>query len=113
MSVRFKSFAAGDLTSEFPEVGSNDEIAQMRTEAHEMAVRLQQIIADVEHIMSEMAVGNFAVNTEIEEKYTGDFKPLLMTIRKMNRAMSTTLKEVEEMQATVMSGLVGRFTLRD
>ena len=78
-----------------------------------MSVRLQQIIADVEHIMSEMAVGNFVVNTEIEEKYIGDFKPLLMTIRKMNRAMSTTLKEVEEMQATVMSELVGRFTLRD
>ncbi|MDO5403742.1 MAG: methyl-accepting chemotaxis protein [Eubacteriales bacterium] len=104
MAVRFKSFAEGDLTSEFPEVESKDEIAQMRGEAYVMAERLQQIIADVENIMSEMAEGNFAVNTEIEEKYTGDFNPLLMTIRKMNRAMSTTLKEVEEAARQVEAG---------
>lgn len=104
IAERFKTFTTGDLSSPFPEVDSKDEIADMREEAQEMAEMLQRIIGDVERLMSEMAKGNFAVRTQREESYIGDFSQLLKTIRQMNRAMSTTLTEVGEAASQVDTG---------
>lgn len=106
MSERFKTFAKGDLSTPFPEIESRDEIADMKNEAQGMAERLRSIISDVECLMNEMANGNFAVTTKIENRYTGDFNQLLMTIRQMNRSMSTTLKQVEEASQQVEAGAV-------
>lgn len=104
MSERFRSFAAGDLTSDFPEVETKDEIAEMRDEAQKMAARLQGIIQDMGWLMDQMAGGNFAIKTKIEQDYVGDFYQLLANIRKMNHAMSETLRQVNEAAEQVSAG---------
>lgn len=104
MSERFKSFAAGDLSSDFPTVDTKDEIADLRNEAQEMALRLQGIIQDMGWLMEQMAAGNFAIKTKIEKDYVGDFSQLLLNIRKMNNAMSDTLRQVNDAAEQVSAG---------
>lgn len=104
MEHRLKAFAEGDLTSPFPVIDTKDEIADMIEEAHIMAEKLNRIIEDVGYQMDEMAEGNFAVRTKMEEKYSGDFIQLLTAIRKMKSEMSKTLTEVDEAAKQVSGG---------
>lgn len=96
LAERLKKFAQGDLDSPFPEQNNEDEIAFMNDVAKEMAANLNLIISDLSRLMSLMADGNFAISTEIEDKYVGKFVELLESIRNMNRKMDSTLRHVEE-----------------
>ncbi len=104
MEKRLKDFAEGDLTSAFPTIDTKDEIADMIEEAQIMAEKLNRIIEDVGYQMDEMAEGNFAVRTKMEDKYSGDFVQLLAAIRKMKKEMSSTLTEVDEVAQQVSGG---------
>ena len=104
LADRLKTFAEGDLDSEFPEHQAEDEIAFMNDEARQMAENLSLIINDINKIMASMANGDFTVNTEIEDKYVGKFGELLQSVRNMNRKMNATLKSVEESAGQVTAG---------
>lgn len=104
LAERLKKFAQGDLDSPFPEQNNEDEIAFMNDVAKEMAANLNLIISDLSRLMSLMADGNFAISTEIEDKYVGKFVELLESIRNMNRKMDSTLRHVEESAEQVTAG---------
>lgn len=76
----------------------------MNDVAKEMAANLNLIISDLSRLMSLMADGNFAISTEIEDKYVGKFVELLESIRNMNRKMDSTLRHVEESAEQVTAG---------
>lgn len=104
LAERLKKFAQGDLDSPFPEQNNEDEIAFMNDVAKEMAANLNLIISDLSRLMSLMADGNFAISTEIEDKYVGEFVELLESVRNMNRKMNSTLRHVEESAEQVTAG---------
>lgn len=104
ISERLKTFAEGDLDSEFPEHDAKDEVAEMIETAREMADNLNVIISDSGRLLNEMADGNFAVATEHEERYTGKFNDLLIGIRNMNRKIDESLRQVEETAEQVSLG---------
>lgn len=104
LAERLKKFAQGDLDSPFPEQNNEDEIAFMNDVAKEMAANLNLIISDLSRLMSLMADGNFAISTEIEDKYVGKFVELLESICNMNRKMDSTLRHVEESAEQVTAG---------
>ena len=104
MSERLKTFAEGDLDSEFPEHDAKDEVAEMIETARQMADNLNVIISDSGKLLNEMADGNFAVATEHEERYTGKFNDLLIGIRNMNRKINDSLHQVEETAEQVSMG---------
>lgn len=104
LAERLKRFSQGDLDSPFPEQNNEDEVAFMNDVAKEMAVNLNLIISDLSRLMSLMADGNFAISTEIEDKYVGKFVELLESIRNMNRKMDSTLRHVEESAEQVTAG---------
>ena len=104
ISERLKTFAEGDLDSEFPEHDAKDEVAEMIETAREMADNLNVIISDSGKLLNEMADGNFAVATEHEERYTGKFNDLLIGIRNMNRKIDESLRQVEETAEQVSLG---------
>lgn len=101
---RLKTFAQGDLSSPFPEVEVKDEIAEMIEETKEMADQLDRIITDAGEIMAAMADGDYTVGTKIENEYVGQFVALKDAMRKMNRKMNATLKEVAEASGQVRAG---------
>ena len=104
LANRLKDFAAGDVSSEFPEVASKDEIADMMVEASGMAEKLGLIVHDIAYLCDEMSQGNFRLRTTCEEAYVGEFNEILMAIRNMNRNMSTALREVGEAAEQVSAG---------
>lgn len=104
LAERLKKFSQGDLGSPFPEHNNEDEVAFMNDVAKEMAANLNLIISDLSRLMSLMADGNFAISTEIEDKYVGEFVELLESVRNMNRKMNSTLRHVEESAEQVTSG---------
>ena len=101
---RFKTFARGDLDSEFPTNSYDDEISVMTEEAKSMAATLNLIITDLSELMSEMAKGNFNVDTENGEKYVGKFVELRDSVRTMNDKINDTLHSVEEASVSVTAG---------
>ena len=56
-----------------------------------MSDRIRVIIKDSGRMLNEMSEGNFAIDTECEEVYTGAFTDLLTGIRKMNEEIDTTV----------------------
>lgn len=104
ISERLKTFAEGDLDSEFPEHDAKDEVAEMIETARQMADKLNMIISDSGKLLNEMADGNFAIATEHEEIYTGKFNDLLVGLRNMNCKINESLRQVEETAEQVSLG---------
>ena len=104
ISERLKTFADGDLDSEFPVHDAKDEVAEMIVTARQMADNLNVIISDSGRLLNEMANGNFAVKTEYEDRYTGKFNDLLKGLRNMNRKIDESLRQVEETAEQVSLG---------
>lgn len=101
---RMEKFAHGDLDSPFPETIHNDEITDIIKDCEEMAANLNEIISDAGYLLGEMAEGNFDIATRIEDKYEGDFNQLLMSMRKLNRQLDSTLKTINEAAEQVTQG---------
>lgn len=104
LAGRLQAFAGGDISAEFPEVTSKDEIADMMAEASGMAEKLGLIVNDIAYLCDEMSKGNFRLATTCEDAYVGEFNQILMAIRNMNRNMSTALREVGEAAEQVSAG---------
>lgn len=104
LSERLETFAQGDLTSPFPEYQNDDEVGDMLKAVNDTTGKLSLIFADLEKLLGDMADGNFNIRTSCEEEYVGDYEPLLLAIRKMNRQMDETLKEVRAASEMVSAG---------
>lgn len=102
--VRMDEFAQGDLSSPFPQHDVEDEVADMLTAVSSTTTKLQKIFGDLEELLGQMADGNFNIATSCEEEYIGEYNGLLLAIRKMNRQMDGTLKDVREAANTVAYG---------
>lgn len=104
LGERFKEFASGDVSSEFPTVETRDEISEMMDEAAGMAEKLGLIVHDLTYLCDEMSKGNFRLRTTCEHAYVGEFNQILMAIRNMNRNMSQALREVGDAAEQVSAG---------
>lgn len=100
LADRLQTFAQGDLNSAFPDRNTEDEISYMIQVAKGMAADLNLIITDAGELLGQMAEGNYAIGTKIEEKYVGQFVALKDAMRKMN----STLQQVEEAAKQVSAG---------
>lgn len=60
LADRLDGFAAGDLSSEFPEVKTEDEVAEMNRAAIAMAENLRMIIEDIKQALNAMGAGSLA-----------------------------------------------------
>ena len=104
LAERLQTFSQGDLNSAFPECSTEDEISYMIQVAKGMAADLNLIITDAGELLGQMAEGNYAIGTKIEEKYVGQFVALKNAMRKMNHQMNGTLQQVEEAAKQVSAG---------
>lgn len=104
LGARFDTFAKGDLSSEFPEMTSEDEISEMVIVAREMAKNLAAVIQDVNHRMDLMAHNDYTGVSKIPEKYMGEFAAMNDAIHVMNTDMNETMHRIEEAASQVSAG---------
>lgn len=95
LGARFDTFAKGDLSSEFPEMTSEDEISEMVIVAREMAKNLAAVIQDVNHRMDLMAHNDYTGVSKIPEKYMGEFAAM-KRISDMSKQIETIIGQIEE-----------------
>lgn len=104
ISERLAALVDGDLTTPVDEIDSDDEVGDLTESTKELIERLSSVIKDEEYLLSEMSNGNFAISTTCEENYVGDFKPLLFSIKKINRNLDATLYQINQTSDQVSSG---------
>lgn len=101
---RLKTFAAGDLSSPFPLVETDDEVEHMEKDAREMAENLNAIIFDIGEVLGEMAKGNYTVRSKASDRYAGDFQNLYASMRGLREQMKETLLSIGEASKQVSAG---------
>lgn len=104
LSARLRTFAQGNLSAPFPQVDTEDEVADMAAEAGRMAENLNLVINDAGEMMYAMAEGNYAIRAKMEDRYVGDFGKLIAAMRKMNHQMNDTLHQIEDAANQVSAG---------
>lgn len=104
LGERLKTFAEGDLSSEFPVVNTGDEVEVMTKDVVHMADNLNVVIGDIGEVLSEMADGNYAVRSKVPDRYTGDFQKLYVSMRTMRNQMKDTLISIGEASRQVSDG---------
>lgn len=101
MTVNAQKAEEMDITLNILQLGA---LIVMMDEAAGMAEKLGLIVHDIAYLCDEMSQGNFRLRTTCEHAYVGEFNQILMSIRNMNRNMSTALREVGEAAEQVTAG---------
>ena len=83
---------------------SQDELGELAENFRAACGQMQNVIDDAGYLLSNMADGNFNVNTRTEESYVGDFRLLIDSMRKLNRQLDGTLRNISESSEQVSVG---------
>ncbi|NLT57595.1 MAG: HAMP domain-containing protein [Clostridiales bacterium] len=86
------------------DVHSNDETGRLAESFRRMSDTLKTIINDLTRGMGAFAEGNFALGSQAEDSYVGDYGPLLESIRKMRDMLSNTLQTINTAAEQVSTG---------
>lgn len=101
---RLKLLSQGDLHTPVPEIHTEDETKVLAVATETLVTNLQLVIQDAGYLLGEMSDGNFTVSAEKEEYYVGDFHSLIDFMRKLNRRLNETLKNITEAVGQVNLG---------
>ena len=82
----------------------NDEIGKLATSFQTMSDNLKIIIKDIAYLTTEMNNGNFNIATTAEDKYVGEYRQILLSIRNLNRRLSEVLSQIRVAAEQVDSG---------
>lgn len=101
---RINQLAKGDLKSPVTEVQNEDETRILADATKEIVESLNMMIGDVDYHLSEMGNGNFTTQTQIEERYVGDFRTLLTSMQQIRNSLNATLSQINQSADQVASG---------
>ena len=103
LEVSAGKIVSGDLDIDI-KYESKDELGGLAKAFKNMTSILSDVISDASRLLQEMADGNFDVRTRAEDRYVGDFQGLLLSIRKLNKGLSSTLGQINLSADQVASG---------
>lgn len=86
------------------EIKSHDEIGKLSNTFNETAINLKRIINDVGYVLGLMAKGDFQVSTKCEERYTGEYREILLAMRDIKEHLSNALTQINQAAAQVSVG---------
>lgn len=101
---RLQLLTQGDLHTEVMKTDAKDEIGILADSTNEITTGLRTVIQDMDYLLSEMAGGNFQVESTQREAYRGDFDSLFESIGRLGERMSGTLRQIQMAAEQVESG---------
>lgn len=101
---RVQQLAKGDTQSEVPAITTGDETQELAEATGSLVHTIRQVIGDIDYCLTEMAEGNFTVDSKAEEHYIGDFSHILASVRTLNTTLSETLRQIVEVAGQVAQG---------
>lgn len=90
-----------DITIEYE---CQDELGLLAENFRVACSNIQEVIDDAGVLLQDMSNGNFNVRTKAEERYVGNFRTLLLNIRKLNKDLDATLRQINESSEQVSIG---------
>lgn len=81
-----------------------DELAELADDLRELCDKTKLVVSDAGYLLSEMAEGDFNVSTKEEASYVGEYRALILGMRKLNRQLDGTLREIRMSSQQVMVG---------
>ena len=90
-----------DITIEYD---AKDELGELAIHFKDACDTLNEIVEEAGYLLGEMAEGNFNIRTRKEEIFVGQFEKLLLSMRKMNRQLDVTLKDIRTTSDQVAVG---------
>lgn len=92
---RLRLLSQGDLKSPVPEVKTGDETKVLADATGDAVRKINIMISDLVHNLTEMSQGNFNVHSACGDAgYPGDFKPLRKACQDINMQLSDTLSKI-------------------
>lgn len=88
-----KLYKEGDLNFDLS-YESKDEFGQLVDLINNFVNALVSIIKDEGHLMSEMAQGNFNINSNATDLYIGDFEQILLSMRGIKHKLGSALSGI-------------------
>lgn len=83
---------------------SRDELGMLANGIRATLKFLQDVIGDVDYLLTGFGNGDFTVSTRIGEKYVGDYKSLLTSMSKLKENLSGTLSQINQSADQVSAG---------
>lgn len=102
IDTAMEGLAKGEM-SQTLDYESQDELGLLVKGVQAMCAALEAVVRDLTYLLDEMAGGNFNLFAK-DEVYIGDFRPLLDSIRHMNRNLSDTMRQINDASDQVASG---------
>lgn len=103
-AARLRLLAEGDLDTPVMEVHTKDETKVLSDAAMNLVGRFNTMIKDMDYMLAEMAGGNMGVDSQCEEAYTGGYKGLLESARKLNQQLSAAFSQINRSAEQVSAG---------
>ena len=101
-----QEFAEGNIHNTFDVKEDNTEVGLTAKAMNDFQRFQKDIISDIKYLLGEMSAGNFAIRTNCEEEYKGDYRDILLSIRNINRKLNATLADINLASEQVDSGAV-------
>lgn len=96
----------GKVSSGSLEISMNyaakDEFGELSLAINGFVQALKEIIYDENSLLLEMADGNFNIKTQAEERYVGDYRPILDSMRAINKKLGGAMEQIAESSGQVL-----------
>lgn len=92
--------AEGDLDVKISYT-AKDEMGVLAAQVRSLLHKLQVIIDDENKFLAKMAEGDFTVESDCEEEYTGGFRPLLVSFQGIAERLNDTMQQISQSSSRV------------
>lgn len=83
---------------------SEDELGSLAVSMNTLCVNIKEIVADLDHILSGLAEGDFHVTSGCLQRYVGDYEPMLLSMRLIRDNLNATLTQINQSAEQVALG---------
>ena len=97
-----KKVSKGDFSESISYL-KDDEIGQIGEGFKQVTENIREITSDLEEKLEELSKGNFRVDLEDEEKYQGEYRPLIDSLRNIRSELNGTILEIQKSASEVSS----------
>ena len=97
-----KKVSKGDFSESISYL-KDDEIGQIGQGFKQVTENIREITSDLEEKLEELSKGNFRVDLEDEEKYQGEYRPLIDSLRNIRAQLNGTILEIQKSASEVSS----------
>ncbi len=105
IETKMQELSEGNLSGAFDMEENNTELGKTARSINYLQQFQNDMMGDMEYLLSEMSAGNFDIRTQIgDEAYVGVYRNLLKAIRKMNRMLGHVLGGINAAALQIEAG---------